>query len=149
MSWVDSDYVKLELFRPEGKDSRWLIALRTTADYYGWTDHFPLWSPPSWTGPDGRTLMFDPGRRGKRYKAGGRRLRICRSESRQGWPRGMTNAFKVSRSCTLFELAELGHHTSIDWQWMESFNGQRLSRGHWEDLYYRGFEKRRGGLVSA
>jgi hypothetical protein len=35
MSWVDRDYIKLLLGRPtKGKD-RWLIALRTTADYYG------------------------------------------------------------------------------------------------------------------
>ena len=83
------------------------------------------------------------------HKKSAHRLRICRSESRMGTPRGMTNAFKVSRSCTLFELAELAHSTNIDWHWMTSFNGQRLSRGYWEDMYWEGVHKRRGGLVSA
>ena len=149
MSWSDRDYVKLELFRPPGGDSRWLIALRTTADYYGWTEYFPVWSPPVVGTAGGYTLTKDPGRRGRMHKQSGHRLRICRSESRMGQPRGMTNAFKVSRSCTLFELAELAHSTNIEWHWMESFKGQRLSRGHWEDMYWKGVQERRGGLVSA
>lgn len=148
MSWSDRDYVKLELFRPPGGDSRWLIALRTTADYYGWTEYFPVWSPPVVGTAGGYTLVSDPGRRGRMHKQPAHRLRICRSESRKGHPRGMTNAFKVSRSCTLFELAELAHSTNIEWHWMESFKGQRLSRGHWEDMYWKGVQERRGGLVS-
>ena len=44
MSWVDSDYIKLLIYRPESGPDRWLIALRTTADYYGWTKNFEPWS---------------------------------------------------------------------------------------------------------
>ena len=84
MSWVDSDYVKLLLWRPEAGPDRWLIALRTTADYYGWTKNFEVWSPKPIGTSGGYQLFADPGRKGKMYCEGGRRHRISRDPSRRG-----------------------------------------------------------------
>ena len=148
MSWVDSDYVKLLIHRPESGSDRWLIALRTTADHYGWTDEFMEWRPRP-IGTSGRyQLCADPGRRGKMYTEGGRRHRISRDPSRRGHARGKTNAFKVSASCTLLDMAELAHFVTVDWYWMTAPNGQRFSREHWAEIYEAGTQRRGRGLVS-
>ena len=65
MSWVDSDYIKLLIWRSPSGPDRWLISLRATADYYGWTKHFEVWSPKVIGTSGGYQLLTDPGRRGK------------------------------------------------------------------------------------
>ena len=138
MTWDGSKYVKLLIWRRQGRGDSWLIALRTTADYYGWTKQFEVWTPKV-IGTSGRyDLVMDPGRRGEMFCEGGRRHRVCRSTSRAGNPAGKTNQFKVSEASTLFDLAEIAHFTQGDWYWMETFNGERFSREHWEDIYRAG-----------
>ena len=148
MSWVDSDYIKLLLLRPESGPDRWLISLRTTADYYGWTKHFEPWSLKPIGTSNGYTLCADPGRRGKMYCEGGRRHRISRDPSRRGHTPGLCNQFKVSRSCTMFDMAELASLTDVDWYWMSTPTGERLSRERWLAIHKAGTRKDGAGLVS-
>ena len=148
MSWVDSDYIKLLLWRPETGKDRWLIALRTTADYYGWTKEFEEWSPKVIGTSGGYQLCTDPGRRGKMYCEGGRRHRISRDPSRRGHTPGLCNQFKVSRSCTLFDMAELASLTEVNWYWMSAPTGERISRDRWLAMHEAGTRNQRAGLVS-
>ena len=135
MTWDNSKYVKLLLERQQGKQDKWLIALRTTADYYGWTEQFPTWTlRPAPGEPPGSRFSMRPGR-GEMFCERGRRLRICRSRSRDGYPKGMTNAFKVSRNCGLFDLSEVAHFAQGDWHWMSSPRGGRIGRDRWESIY--------------
>ena len=148
MSWVDRDYIKLLLFRPENGPDRWLISLRATADYYGWNKNFEVWRPKV-IGTSGRyQLSADPGRRGKMYCEGGRRHRISRDPSRRGHTPGLCNQFKVSRSCTMFDMAELASLTDVNWYWMSAPTGERVSRDRWLAMHKAGTRNQRAGLVS-
>ena len=148
MTWDNSKYVKLLIGRPESGRDRWLIALRSTADYYGWTDHFEPWCPEP-VGTDGKyTFFVDPGRKGEMFCESGMRLRISRSPKTSGYPAGFTNSFKVSRSCTLFDISEIAYLTQVDWHWMEGPFGERISRERWLAIHEAGTRKQKGGLVS-
>lgn len=149
MTWASFKYIKLLLHREAGTRDRYLIALRTTADYYGWPEQFPEWTPETTLGPDGRRWCKDPGRRGRLECEAGMRLRVCRSPSTGGHPAGMTNAFKVSNNCRLVDIAEVAHFTQGDWHWLTSPNGERISRDRWEEIFQVGNSQQRRGLVSS
>ena len=149
MTWASFRYIKLLLNREAGTRDKYLIALRTTADYYGWTEQFPEWGPETTLSPDGRRYCVSPTRRGRLECEAGKRLRVCRSPSRQGQPRGMTNAFKVSNNCGLIDVAEVAHFTQGDWHWMTSPYGERISRDRWEEMFQVGHSQQRRGLVSS
>ena len=148
MTWDNSKYIKLLLERRENKPDKWLIALRTTADYYGWTEQFPAWTLRTIATEGGYSFAFDPGRKGEMFCETGVSRRVCRSPSRDGNPAGLTNRFKISRTCGLFDVSEIAHFTKGDWHWMESPSGERVSRERWEAMYQAGHARRRGGLVS-
>ena len=145
---VSDDFVKLLLWRGSGKKDKYLVALRTTANYYGWTKEFETWTPRTLYESGGYEMCVDPGRKGNLVMASGKRIRICRSPSRQGMPRGLTNQFKVSRNCGLLDLAELAHFTESDWHWMDGPYGERIGRDHWERIYQAGIPGRRGVACS-
>ena len=128
-------YVKLVIGLQTSDHKKYLIALRTTADHYGWTEHLEIWKPKTVVTTDERVYVRDPGRRGGLQWAGGNRHRICRSKSRMGNPAGLTNAFRVSARCCKSDLAELAHFTDGDWEWMEGLHGERISRDRWEEIY--------------
>ena len=148
MTWDNSKYVKLLLWRPSSGPDRWLIALRTTADYYGWTEEFEEWSPKPIGTSGGYMLCMDPGRKGEMFCEGGVRLRISRSPSTAGNPAGLTNAFKVSNSCTLFDVSEIAALTKVDWHWMSCPRGERKSRKTWLAIHKAGTRQEGAGLVS-
>ena len=135
MTWDNSKYIKLKIGLQPEKGSKYLIALRSTADYYGWTKEFEEWTPKFVSSSGDRRFFVDTGRRGGLRLAGGRRHRISRSPKTSGWPAGMTNQFRVSARCGLVDLAELAHFTEGDWHWMEGPFGERISRARWESLY--------------
>jgi hypothetical protein len=135
MTSQDSRFVKLKLGETNQGAAKYLVALRSTADYYGWTEQFEPWAPKVVEVVNGRSFGIDTGRRGKSQGGGGRRLKISRSPRRDVHEPGKTNVFKVSRNCGLLDLAELGHFTKVDWYWMESPNGGRPSRDDWERRY--------------
>lgn len=133
-----SDYVKLVLGVRTSSHSKYVIALRATADYYGWTKELEEWTPKPLGTSGGYVISRDPGRRGGLQHAGGKRLRICRSPNRAGNPAGLTNAFRVTGRCGLLDLSELAHFTTCDWYWMEGPYGERISRERWEEIYQAG-----------
>lgn len=149
MTWDNAKYVKLLLHREAGTQDKYLIALRTTADYYGWTEHFPIWSLKPVRTEGTRVLGYHPGGRGEMFCEGGRRHKVCRHPSRNGTPAGKTNRFKLSANCGLVDIAEVAHFTQGEWYWMDAPNGKRISRERWEEIYQVGISRKRGGLVSA
>ena len=130
-------YVTLKLGQTKSGKAKTLKALRSTADYYGWTDEFEEWIGETFVGPGGRILLRDVSRRGHPECSGGRRMRISRSPSRSGQAAGLVNAFKVSSNTGLFDLAELAHFTKVEWHWMTDVGYQRVSRADWERRYAR------------
>ena len=132
---MKEDYVKLVLGDRRAHNPTYLIALRTTADYYGWTEELEAWRPKLHQVVGETRIVHDPGRRGSLKYAGGRRHLVCRSPSTAGMPAGFTNAFRVSARCGLPELAELAHFTSGDWYWMTGPFGERIRRERWESIY--------------
>ena len=146
MTWDNSKYVKLLLWRPDSGADRWLIALRTTADYYGWTQNYETWRPKTVGTSGGYQLCVDPGRRSEMFCEGGQRLRICRSPKTGGNPAGLTNQFKVSASCTQFDIAELAYLTNVDWYWMTGLYGQRITRDRWLAIHKEKLLSGRGAV---
>ncbi len=143
------DFIKLTIFRDSAGRARWVRALRSTADYYGWTETFESWIPNGSFQQDGYTMFRRPSRDSKNHRGGGKRLRISRSPSKVGNPAGFTNQFVISNSMRLIDLAELAHFTKGDWYWMSTPSGERVSRDRWEAMYEAGTQKRWAGLVSA
>lgn len=135
MNSPESRFVKLKLGETSRGAAKYLVALGSTADYYGWTEEFEPWTPKVVEVIGGRKFGYDTGRRGKSQGGGGRRLKISRSPRRDIHEPGKTNVFKVSRNTGLLDLAELAHFTKVDWYWMESPNGGRPSRDEWESRY--------------
>ena len=132
-------FITLKIGETKSGKAKTLHALRTTADYYGWTEHFPVWTGQIDSFQGERGFLIDPGRRGHPQCSGGKRLRICRSPSRDGYPAGFTNAFKVTANTGLFDLAELAHFTKGDWHWLQDTSYQKVSRADWERRYARTF----------
>lgn len=138
MTDLDRGFIKLLLRREAGTRDKYLIALRTTADHYGWTEQFPPWTPRPVPGQDNPRLCYCPSQRGELRTQAGRKLVISRSPSTAGWPAGLCNGFKVSNNCANLDLAELAHFTKGDWHWMEGLTGQRRRRADWEAMYAAG-----------
>ena len=145
MTWDNSKYVKLLIERREGRRDKYLIALKTTADFYGWSDGFQVWEPKVAYLSGGRAYYIDPGRKGEMFCEAGTRLRICREPSRHGYPSSLTNAFKVSHNCSLFDISEIAHLTKVDWHWMSGPSGERIPRERWEQIYQVGIQRQRVG----
>lgn len=131
------EFVTLKLGETKSGNAKTLHAYRSTANYYGWPESFPLWIGEPASTQGGRTYLFQPSRRGHPQCSSGRRIRICRSPSKNGFPAGFTNAFKVSSNVGLFDLAELAHFTKVNWEWMQDLTGNRINRSDWERRYAR------------
>ena len=134
-----SQYVTLKLGETSGGHAKKLHALRSTADYYGWTKEFEPWVGKPVSSEGGRTFLLDAGRRGHPQCSSGYRVRICRTSDLDGFPSGFTNAFKVTANTGLFDLAELAHFTKGDWHWLQDTSYQKVSRADWERRYARTF----------
>ena len=145
---MTDEHIKLVLWWPEGQTCRYISALRSTANYYGWTKEFELWRPKVLYTSRGFAYSVMPKREGRGHAVGGKRIRISRSPSKCGHPAGLTNQFKVSNSCRTADLAELANFTQGDWHWMEDLSGQRLSKEHWADIYSGASRQNGRGLVS-
>ena len=149
MTYGEKDFVKLLLWRGTDGRARWVKALRATADYYAWTEHFERWLPNGAFEQNGMTFFQRPDRSGPGIAAGGKRRRICWSKSTHGNPAGKTNQFTMSNSCRLIDYAELAHFSKGNWHWMSGPSGQRISRDRWEAIYNTAGQNRGAGLVSA
>ena len=129
--YKDSDFVKLGLRVKPGPKYIWLSCLKSTADFYGWSEAFPTLFDLKMATTGGPVIQ-DPGRKGWK-SGGGKEVRICRSPSTVGWPAGMTNAFRVSSDAALADLAAIAEATTVDWHWMTCFHGGRRPKQWWLD----------------
>ena len=143
------EYIKLLLQREAGTQDKYLIALRTTADHYGWTEEFPIWTPKSIGTSGGYVFSRDTGRRGELRTEAGITLRVSEAKSKVGYPKGQVHRFKVSANCGLWDIAEVAHFTKGTWYWMTSPTGTRILRERWEARYQSKEPQQRRGLVSA
>ena len=108
----------------------YLHALRSTAELYGWTTAFHEFRDavklPN-TDPQGRIRFTRP----TSAIRGGRQCRISRSPVKQGWPAGMTNAFRIAKQATELDWVLLAEGTQGDWCWMTDRKGIRVPREEW------------------
>ena len=132
---MTDEHIKLVIWWPDGQTCRYISALRSTANYYGWTKEFEPWVGKPVSSEGGRTFLLDAGRRGHPQCSSGYRVRICRTSDLDGFPAGFTNAFKVTANTGLFDLAELAHFTEGEWYWMTTKTGERVSREKWAARY--------------
>lgn len=137
-----ADFIKLTIFRDSAGRARWVRALRSTADYYGWTKEFEVWRPNGVYAESGSVFFQRPSRDSQNNRGAGKGLRICRSEASNGNPALLTNRFTVSNSCRTIDLAELAHFTKGDWYWMSAPSGARITRDRWEEIYKAGGRSR-------
>ena len=128
------EYVKLVLSRNNRGDKNWLACQKTTADFFGWTDHYEPWRAGSTDPETGKTTNYLI-RRSSTARVGGHRLRICRSADKGGWIAGMTHCFRISGGVSNTDLCELAYLTKGDWGWMETRYHERRSRDCWRAIY--------------
>ena len=122
-----------------------LIALKPTADFYGWTSVFPpILEAKRVDYPDG--LFPWPNTPNlRRYKA--HPLVISRSDTtKQGFPVRMTNRFRVTNNATTLDIAAIAHATQIPFSWMTNKSNERWDHEHWMSYpvpdTYCSFDKR-------
>lgn len=145
MTWDSSKYCKLLIRREPNKRDKYLIALKTTADFYGWREAFPEWRLRPVRTEGDRVFSYDPGRRGEMFCEAGRRHRISRSPLKGRHVRGYVNAFKVSNNCGMFDLAEIAEVTRRAFHWLQAPDGSYLSRDTWHNVYLTGVHRREVG----
>lgn len=131
-----SDYVRLALGSDPGNPTKWINCLRATADFYGWSAACPPWLGTHQV-VGGYVLAMDKSGCAGSPAVGGRRLRICRKASRDGYPRGATNAFRISSRVTKRDLAWLAARTAVPFGWMETKSFERLTEAEWLALAVR------------
>ena len=88
--------------------SNWvrLIALKTTADFYGWTEVFPTLN-------DAKRVDYPDGL------------------MQQGFPVRLTNRFRVTNNAGVVDLATIAQATQIPFSWMTDKSNTRLCAEHW------------------
>ena len=107
-----------------------LIALKSTADFYGWSTVFPLIA-------DAKSIDYPSGIRPMpmRPKLTNYRacpLYICRSEvSKHGYPKRLTNRFRVTNNAATVDLVAIAQATQIPFGWMTDKAQQRISSDRW------------------
>jgi len=136
---IEQEFCKLLIRRPDRSPDKYLVALRATADHYGWAQQFPTWTPRTSIGVDGTPYVIDPGRRGELRRCGGVGMMVSRKPPGKGSEKGFVHRFQISQSCSLFDIAEIAHFTQGDWYWMSGPRGGRISRDAWERRYQTGF----------
>lgn len=107
-----------------------LLVLKTTADFYGWSEFFPtVVDARLLESPDGGLVLnrYANGRTRGRYST----VRICRGTSKQGHPRELTNQFRLSKNATMKDYAEVAKGVSREFGWMEDHACRRRSQDEW------------------
>ena len=128
--YKNSDFVRLGLRVRKGNRYVWMNCLKATADFYGWSEAFPTLLELK-TQSTGSPFFYDMGRRGW-TSGGGQVVTICRSPSTQGFPRGKTNSFRVSRGASQRDLHLIAQSTQVDWEWMQTVKTGRRPRSWWQ-----------------
>ena len=128
-----NDYVKLAISeKPSGRIA-WVMAKVGTAEALGWLEHFETFTQHvAKRSPDG--LVYNSA--SSRWNGvGGKRVRIGFSSDYHRPRPGDRRQFKVGSTCSLFDLAELAHFTSGDWEWMSTPAGVKRTRCEWDSMY--------------
>ena len=129
------EYCSLLIRRTNDDHPIYLTALKNTAAYYGWLDNFELYLPGTYVDAiSGQRYMNNPCLATSR-RNGGRSWVISRSNSRHGFPMGLTNKFRVTTLATNRDIAEIAYRTEVHWQWMRSPSGVSRSRDEWLHIH--------------
>lgn len=127
--------IKLKIGETSTGHGKWIDTYRATANHYGWTEEFEIWTPKQHFDGEGNATCRIGGRAAKRSRPGGRVHTICESPSKIGNPAGLTHQFRLSQNTTLLDIGELANLTKQDWHWLTAPNGERWSRCKWEAVY--------------
>ena len=128
-------YVRLLVDRPENGIDTSICMVRNNAEALGLTNAFREWSPRP-IDPSRPGIVRMPGAKGGRNgRQGGKRLRICRSPIKQGWPSAMTHCFRVIGPCSKLKLSKVAAAIESDWHWMETQFHERLEKDCWLAIY--------------
>ena len=128
--YKNEDFVRLGIRNHSGNRYIWMSCLRKTADFYGWSSSFPTLLELK-AQVTGSPFIRGSGRRGW-ISGGGQVVTICRDRSTQGFPRGKTNSFRVSKWASQRDLRLIAQSTQVDWKWMGTPGLGRKSRDWWE-----------------
>ena len=124
------DYSHLALRRISKGNWVQLMCLKTTADFYGWSDAFlPITEAKLVDYSDG-VMRWPRKLNGRNYRS--LRLYICREKlHRRGYPRDLTNCFRVTRNVATRDLYALAQAVKVDFGWMNDQNYRRVRRAEW------------------
>ena len=125
------------------------IRARTkTADFYGWSSHFEIYTPGLYTDPStGARYVFGP-ELGKKKAQAGYSILISRTQSKNRGLATYCNYFRITGEATIADLAHVAAKTDIEWNWMETPSGERRSREKWLAIHEAWTKGREGGVVS-
>lgn len=128
-----NEYVQLVISEKPGGSLAWVITNWANAQRLGWLEHFkPMGQHLSERSPNGlvcnRALKTGGSRPGYRIVIG------KGSDHHRPGP-GARRQLRVNKNCSLFDLAELLHFTSGDWDWMTTTSGVVRTREQWECIY--------------
>jgi len=127
-------YVSLVLRTLSSGDKIWLRCRRSTAEKFGWLNHFDeqrLGLARNRESPEQIRYTISK----YRIDIGGHPIRICSAGSNSGHPKGSTFRLRVAAKTTNRDLAELAHFTEGSWSWLENKNHFRWTPEYWESHY--------------
>lgn len=108
------------------------VVLAPTAQFYGWDTAFPEFDAVERTNRDGiKTRGIFRMDQDQRFP-GGHRHRICRSTSKNGWPAGQTNSFRMQGAYSRKHLQMLADVAGDKYEWITLQKGTKVSRAIWQ-----------------
>ena len=107
------------------------MARKETAEFYGWDKHFEPYMEGYWVDPNTGTKFCSAPVLKKWNNRAGVAIRISRTASKSGQARTQVNHIRVSSDATQADIAKVAKFTDVDWNWMETFSGERRSREKW------------------
>ena len=132
------ELVRLLIRRTKSGRPICLQARKETAEFYGWTNHFPS-GAPGYRKDEATGVEYCSAPTLKRSRTRfGIPLQISRKSSKHSHNKTYANYFRVSGEATIADIAKVAKFTDVDWHWMETPSGERRSREKWlaiHDLY--------------
>jgi len=114
-----------------------IAVVRETAEFFGWDKAFPEWSERWKDDYPGGRRRHTFGSPNPYWVQGGKRLRICRSKRKTGYPQGKTHCFRLIGAWSNRHLVQLAVVAGDKFEWMERPNGERIDRDEWLSLAQR------------
>ena len=123
-------YLKLLLEDRQGRPVS-VVTQKATAEYFGWDTAFPGFDEPGRVNRQGQPVSVQPRLWSDPRMPGGSRRRICRTDSRAGYPAGMTHSFRMFGAFGNRHLKMLAEVAGEKFEWMETKQLKRRNRGSW------------------